>query len=373
MVGDTTNRVSFEITSASTSPLAINFVFDQNSWLKVVFYDSDGSDVQTLESGIDYVHGGSGPASTGTITLQSVFLDDIDSGTLVAYRDTPPLQETDFTYNDRLPSTLLERSLDRITRSVQDAILTGTTYRFPQSDPASYTASYTFPSANERAGTLIGFSDSTTNPGIPEQLTYEEAAAKLFPYADLGDLGSTVLAAISAIAPVSVFADPTSSTGNKKLGQLAIRPYGVTSMVIQGSDFMSPVDCPIVAEEDGYPVYWDGATPGWIIRHSDSLGPPRWYINYGTYEFAEDIYYNSDNDAPLPDLSSWVASLPGAEVVTGDSIPSKVWVNTRENNIDPVWVEVITRNSFLNLPTSNPNVAGKFFLTSTTILNISQG
>ncbi len=176
MVGDTTNRVSFEITSASTSPLAINFVFDQNSWLKVVFYDSDGSDVQTLESGIDYVHGGSGPASTGTITLQSAFLDDITSGTLVAYRDTPPLQETDFTYNDRLPSTLLERSLDRITRSVQDAILAGTTYRFPQSDPASYTASYTFPSANERAGTLLGFSDSTATPGLPELLTYEQAA-----------------------------------------------------------------------------------------------------------------------------------------------------------------------------------------------------
>ncbi len=371
MVGDTNNRVSFEITSSSTSPLAINFVYDQNSWLKVEFYASDGGEVQLLESGIDYVYGGSGPAGTGTVTLQSGFLSTITTGTLVAYRDTPPLQETDFTYNDRLPSTLLERSLDRLTRSVQDAILTGQTFRFPQSDPSSYAASYTFSGANERAGTLLGFSDSTTTPGLPVALTYEQAAAKILSFVDLGDVGSQVLAAISAIAPVRVYTDPTAATGNKLMSQIAMRPFAFSAVTYDEPGPFTERTVPQDGEQDGYPYYfYEDENVVISIRHRET--PAGWVAERAYSGGGGALVESSDDDAATPGEASWAGSGLTIENA-GTDIPGKAWINTQQDGLDPIWDELITRNSFLDLPTTNPNVAGQFFRTSTTILNVSQG
>lgn len=368
MVGSTDNQVEFNITSASTSPLAINFVFDKNQWLVVQFYESDGATLQTLESGIDYVHGGSGPAGTGTITLQSEFLSSIESGKLVIFRNTPPLQETDLTYNDRLPSTLIERSLDRITRSVQDAILTGETFRFPKSDPQSYNASYTFESAVERAGTINVFSDSTTTPGKPERLTYEEIAPKILQHVDLGNVGEEVLAAISAVEPIRVYTTPTSSTGNKKASQFAYKAFAFSALNVTYGATLTVI--PQDGEENGRPYYY--------YEDANRIRYIRWDSNQEQWEFYQETVpggsvtiTTATGDTDTPDLADW----GGDPTVTdaGSDIPGTLWWNSQQDGLDPVWVEIITRNSFLNLPTSNPNIAGQFFRTSTTILNVSQG
>ncbi|HJS34991.1 MAG TPA: hypothetical protein VJ766_05840 [Pseudoxanthomonas sp.] len=149
--------VSSEVSSVSyagdgvSTVFPIPYYFLLASDLEVLVIDSNGAiEAYTLDA--DYSVSGAGNQAGGQITLLG---SPIPVGrTLVANREPPATQETDYQANDPFPAEEHEKALDKLTMLVQRLTRTfGNALRYPVSENLDGT----LPRRSERLGMLLGF------------------------------------------------------------------------------------------------------------------------------------------------------------------------------------------------------------------------
>lgn len=144
MLSDETPLVSY---AASGTTYAITFDFDDDADIAVALFDDDG--VKTdLTNPTDY-----------DIVSSDVELGSAPTeGTVVIYRVQAQAQEDDYEYNGSLSEEVLEASLDRIVRMIQD--LQEQVDRCIKVDRNRRSATTTIPSGSALASTAVGFDAS---------------------------------------------------------------------------------------------------------------------------------------------------------------------------------------------------------------------
>ena len=163
-ISTTENRVQYNGNGSNTS-FAIPFVFQDNSWIKVILTSSDGVDTNWTE-GVNYTLTGATVASGGTLTA----LIAPETGTrLTIYREAPYTQINSYQYNDAFPSQVTEDTVDKNTVLIQQVreIADKLAIKFPQSEPTATIP--TLPDVSTRQGKYLFFASSTGFPtvGIP--------------------------------------------------------------------------------------------------------------------------------------------------------------------------------------------------------------
>lgn len=371
MVGTTTNKISYTITSGSSSPLSIPFRFDAEAWVYVVAFEDEGSTVTNLVNGTDYTLGGDGVSSTGTLTLEASYLSGVTDGTrLVIYRIAPALQTLDLQYNTRLPAEALETAIDVLAMAnIDRSNISENAWTFPLSDPDSFASSYQIPPANERKGLFPIFQ---VGDGKPAYATAEDVAQLILPYFGDAPTAADVLAAISASSPLELSSPPTTVTQGL-LGQIAILPAS-PNMQVTGSltNAGNPIENPLLYYQGivGDRGAWQsgGGLATWSTINN------WWLLQVGS--FPSFVSWTSTDDVVSPDLvTTWTPGINagGTPSLVSSYGEARAWMNFAPTGEVPNWIEIITQNSFTNLPTSDPAVAGRLFLSDTTVLNISQG
>lgn len=135
------------------------FQFQDSSWLKVYVTTSAG--VMTLLTlGANYSVAGAGNLSGGSIVTTLAYAS---TNTITIARVTPVTQLLDLEYNDRLPSQLVEDSLDKLTFITQelaaDAQNGNRCIRFPFAEPLSNPTALPVPA--ERKDKVLWFNNVT--------------------------------------------------------------------------------------------------------------------------------------------------------------------------------------------------------------------
>lgn len=351
MVGSTTNRISYEVTSASTSPLTVNYRFDDPAWLQLRYVETGASESQLLVSGTDYTVSGDGVVIEGEVTLTADFLASITSGDLVIARFAPALQELDLQFNTRFPSALTEKQLDWIVMSLQDRTDSGfqagsRAIYLPPNEPTANTN--TLQVWTERAGKLQYFNADT---GAITTISIEDLAPLILAYYDGIITAEDVLAAISAIAPLERFTPPTTSTLGK-FGQLAIIPEhvdleitGTLSPDITGTLlpwktqngkiwFSTYGEDPETLTGDAISVLisWTGAWVISVYEYGVVNVSTRWASFPGSW--LSDPYPNN--------VGSWInigtTGQPGIDTINEEA--ARFWVNLAPTDTTPNWQEV---------------------------------
>lgn len=360
-VGSDTNRISYDVTSASSSALPVDFRFDDTSWLKVYYVGEDSETAQSLVLGTDYTIGGDGTQITGTVTLTSGFRATITSGQLIIARYFDILQSLDLIYNTRLPAELLERALDRITMAIQDRDLSpdevgARAIVFPLTEPADHSNVLPIPAAR-----VEKFWGGDAN-GKMAFYNAQEIATLILAYFGGAPTADDVLAAIAAVAPLRLIEPPTEATIGK-LGQLAILPYVATGIRVTGMDQTNEL-CPadIVLPDDGpgasgTRIYLASVTPEVFFTCEYSPGDTLWAI--GCF-LPDDEFQNFLADPGFfitPNLATWPDSV---EVSLVEDVPGRMWVNTAETGNTPVWVEIAGTDELLEKADAIPGSIGRY-------------
>lgn len=396
MVGTTDNKITYTISDASVDPLSIPFRFDDQSWIYVVAFAAEGGAVVNLTLGVDYTLGGSGVASTGTLTLEAIYLSGVTTGTkLVIYRIAPALQTLDLQYNTRLPAEALELALDWLAMANIDRTnIAANAWTFPLSDPIEFLPFYTIPSATERSSSQ--FPAFRSSDGQPVYLTAQEVAQIILAYFGDAPTAADVLAAISAVQPLFVTDTPTQDLlGNP--GQLALlrgsillnpsdpTPYLGFAEPLNAllSQYLVPAGETNQGELGTFQNYSnDGIDPNgpsapllqlWV-KTGFVTGPAIRWIAGGYVNGIQIEGWRSTTLTPTPETAVWEVNDTYAEGdLTLSTVPSRVWINMSQTTV-PDWRRLYTAGDFFPtaLPISDPEVAGEFFLDGT-VLNISLG
>lgn len=144
MLSDETPLVSY---AANGTTYAITFDFDDDADIAVALFDDDG--VKTdLTNPTDY------DVVDSDVELGS----EPTEGTVVIYRVQAQAQEDDYEYNGSLSEEVLEASLDRIVRMIQD--LQEQVDRCIKVDRNRRSATVVIPSDSALASTTVGFDAS---------------------------------------------------------------------------------------------------------------------------------------------------------------------------------------------------------------------
>lgn len=153
-VSSSTNKVSYA-GNGLTLNFAVNFYFLENSHLKVVLRNTDGSEViQVLD--INYTVTGAGNLAGGTVTM---LIAPPSGSTLVIVRNVPATQETDYLANDPFPAESHERALDKLTMIVQQQNeIIGRGLVLPISTPSNVRNELETPEANK----FLAWNDDAT-------------------------------------------------------------------------------------------------------------------------------------------------------------------------------------------------------------------
>lgn len=117
MISSTTSTASFTGNNSTSTPYAVPFRFDANSWLTVERITSAGA-VSTLTLGVDFTITGTGSTASASVVTGGVAIPVTD--TLRVTRNTPATQTLSLTYAGQLPSASLEAALDKQTMVLQD-------------------------------------------------------------------------------------------------------------------------------------------------------------------------------------------------------------------------------------------------------------
>lgn len=377
-IASATNRAQYPITAASSAPLTIPFRYDEASWL-MVFYVADGSqEAVTLVNGADFSLSGDGEAVEGTLTLDAGFLSGVTGGALTISRFTPALQDLNLQYNNRLPAELLERALDRATMEIQDRDvnpggLGSRAVMFPLTEPAGNSNILDIPQNRVNkfwAGNAEG------KMGF---INAQEAAQILLGYLGNPPTTAEYLAAVSAIQPIRLMAPPTENTPAQG-GQFAFIPYipvGVRAFGASDPKWNKYLlYSGILGDRPSY------SDTGSNINPKDSLSATGGGLNIWLYSVDNGLGSYSqalafDSASSPPEITAdWIADgeflIEGLEFENVSDVPGRLWYNSSDTGKPPVWVEIITENSFLSLPTTDPGVLGKLFRTGTA-LQVSQG
>lgn len=174
---------------STVTPYVTGFVFGANDWLRVAVTDAAGT-VTQLTEGTDYTVTGAGdPAGGNVLTL--VAWDSTHQISIL--RKTPITQLLDLVNNDRLPTTMLEAALDKLTMIIQEFSTTstdaGSSIRLPFTDPSGSNTD-TLPPAAQRVNSVLWF-------GSVGEMTIKPVAMLaqvLIPYLPVGTNGTGSLA-----------------------------------------------------------------------------------------------------------------------------------------------------------------------------------
>lgn len=191
-VSSTTSKVSYS-GNGSTTAFAVSFYFLDDTHLKVVLRNADGSEtVKTLN--VDYTVSGAGNPSGGTVTMGTA---PATGTTLVIVRNVPFTQETDYQANDPFPAETHERALDKLTMEVQQLnSAIGGVLRVPvtEVDPIGE-----LPLASVRANKYLAF-DASGNPVISNTSDVEANADRAEAAADAAQSSEDAAMAYAATA-----------------------------------------------------------------------------------------------------------------------------------------------------------------------------
>lgn len=199
-VSTTTNQTAVTL-ATTTDAIPIAFPFFDASDLVVILTDGDGVDTTLTISTHYTVSGGDG--STGTVTLTGTLVQVGETVTVV--RNVPLTSSLDLEDGDPLPSTALERAIDRVTIQIQQiGAKVARCFRVGATTAAPAEAGIASP-----ASTLLGY----TAAGVFGSLTADQVVELLN------------LDAMVVDRPTKVFSDATARAAAAPdfIGQLGVQ------------------------------------------------------------------------------------------------------------------------------------------------------
>lgn len=169
-VADEVCRTEFVGNESSSTPYAIPWRFDDESWLVVDVLDSEGN-LTTLQYGDDYSVGGDGSTETGNVTTAAAVPTTSE---VFIYRQTPQDQTANFVYQGKLVPSRLIAAFDKLTMIAQDlrqgaASALSRFLRVPDGEEIDELAS-----ATDRAEKILWFDED----GQPAYKTADEILAE---------------------------------------------------------------------------------------------------------------------------------------------------------------------------------------------------
>lgn len=211
-VSSTVSQIAYNGNDSTVTGYAIPFFFLDEAWITVYLTDPLGVITQ-LELGDDFAVTGAGDPDGGELTTTVAYDSD---HSLDISRVVPLTQTLELDYNDRLPSSLIEQSLDKLTYIAQQ-LTTTTPEEIPLALVPSPATAPTLPSAAGRiAAPWIHFNSDT---GDAEVFTDAQLAAVVSPLLGISD-GAVAAKGFASAATAAARASLTPEAIGQPLVQL---------------------------------------------------------------------------------------------------------------------------------------------------------